>query len=205
MKKYFGVVGVLVMVLAFGVLFTSCENDVQEVKGNVGINYAKANAVASVTAKEEKLVDITTGNSYPAGTYSYIYLSWDAAENVSGYTVFYQQEGKNTVQQFSTSSSLWVSDSLSISGQMGYGGYVFDTTSTYPSYPLKRGEVDVDKWYALGPRKVVVSGTPTTTYRGGPFSIIEGQKYRFGVRTSPLSFAGDATYSDIVWSDYLQF
>ena len=49
MKKQFGSVGMLVMVLALGFLFAAC-NEVQEVTGAVEVTAPKASAVSGVTA-----------------------------------------------------------------------------------------------------------------------------------------------------------
>jgi YD repeat-containing protein len=90
MKKKFGFAAMLVMVLAFGILFTACNNDAQEITGNVVASYPKASAVAGVTAEK-------TTNS------AYIIVKWDAADNASSYSVYAQQEGKKT--QIYTGSS----------------------------------------------------------------------------------------------------
>jgi hypothetical protein len=146
--------GMLVMVLAWGLLFAACENPVQEVEGNVGISNPKANPVASVAAGK------TT-----AGTE--IIVKWDAVEGASTYTLYYQQEGKKTAVSVGTSAQ---------------------NSNTYADDGSSLGNADVDKWSAKFTK---------------PTAFITGQKYRFGVRTTPL-----ATYtavSNIVWSSYVQF
>jgi hypothetical protein len=192
-KKKLGSVKMLVTVLALGLLSAACENGVQEVEGNVGINYQKANPVASVSA-EVKTLTQTPYTGY-SETNSYVFLAWDAADNVSWYEIFYQQEGKKTVQ----------------SGNQDLNqipGYVFDSSGS-PYYPVKPNaantdDMDIDKYAAYGQFKTVtVSGGSSTVTREGNFLL--GKKYRFGVRTSALASSGQTLQSDIVWSEYVQF
>jgi hypothetical protein len=80
-------------------VLAGCENGVQEIEGNVGINDNKAPQVGAVTVTK------TTNNQY------YI-VSWDAvAEDVS-YSLYFQQDGKKS--------------SSSISGAYGQNRYKYD-------------------------------------------------------------------------------
>ena len=192
MKKKPGLAGMLVTVLALGLLSAACENGVQEVEGNVGLNYDKASPVAAVAADVKTLTQ-TPYTGYTV-TYSYVFLAWDAVDNVSRYEIVYQQDGKKTVQ----------------SGNLNQmPGYVFDSASTSPSNPVKPNAAnaddrDIDKYTAYGQFKTVtVTGGSTSTAPGGNFLL--GKKYRFGVRTSLLNSGPLAASSDIVWSDYVQF
>jgi hypothetical protein len=193
--------------LQFGFILAGCDTPTQ-VEGDVGINLGKANPVAKVTAEKKDLIIGTNASNIPVGTYSYVYVSWDAADNVSGYNFYYQEEGKKTVQQPNTGDITvrdndTSSNTVDISYQQGFGGRVFNETSGSPRNPLTTGPdgSDVDKWYALGLRKAV---TDKGTY-GSHFNIIGGKKYRFGVRTTALNISTQSTSSDIVWSDYVEF
>jgi hypothetical protein len=132
--------------------------------------------VASVTAEKK-----ANGNNI-----NFVVLSWDAVDNVSGHSFYYQQEGRKTVQSVS-------------SGYFSMApGYVFDTTDTSDT-PITPNAADsndrnIDKYIAFW--KYNVSGS---------ISLLTGKKYRFGVRTSALIQNGQSTQSDIVWSGYLQF
>jgi hypothetical protein len=194
-KKKLGSVAMLVMVLALGVLFAACENGVQEVEGNVGINYSKANPVASVTAREETLTLASSSTKY-----SYVFLSWDAVDNVSNYQVVYQQEGKKTVQSTGGSGGGGGSGgSLS-----PISGYAFDSAAFSSQSPIKDIQ-DIDKYIAYAMFRSVSpngSGGIMTNNYG---NFLQGKKYRFGVRTSPLVSGSESTQSDIVWSEYVQF
>ncbi|GHU96674.1 hypothetical protein FACS189483_00340 [Spirochaetia bacterium] len=76
-------VGILACALVLSLVVAGCENGIQEIEGNVGINTNKAPQVSSVTVTK------TTDGQY------YI-VSWDAvAEDVS-YALYFKQEGKKS-------------------------------------------------------------------------------------------------------------
>jgi hypothetical protein len=61
-------------------LFAGCEDDIQKIEGTVSIE--KASAPSNVQA-------LISG--------SYVQLQWEAASNATGYSVYWQQEGKKTI------------------------------------------------------------------------------------------------------------
>jgi hypothetical protein len=73
----------LAAALVFGLALTACDNGVQDVKQT----YDKANAVASVTARQ-------TDNK------AYVVVSWDAVEDAGDYEVFYRQQNVKTVDEY---------------------------------------------------------------------------------------------------------
>jgi hypothetical protein len=190
-KKKLGSIKMLVTALALALLAAACENGVQEVEGNVGLNYEKANPVAAVAAEVKTLTQTPGTGSSTA--YYYVFLAWDAADNVNNYSIVFQQEGKKTVQSGSLNQA---------------PGYVFDSSGSQYN-PVKPNAAndddrDIDKYIAYGQLKTVtVSGGSTTVTSGGNFLL--GKRYRFGVRTSALVTSGQTLQSDIVWSDYVQF
>jgi hypothetical protein len=82
-KSTLFLVGMAVLALSFGLVLAGCENGVQEVEGEVSINYPQV-AAPSITAEK------TTDGKY-------LILRWDAVENAGDYQVYSNQEGKNTI------------------------------------------------------------------------------------------------------------
>jgi hypothetical protein len=83
-KKNLGFVGMLVMVLALGVLFIGCENGTQEVEGAVSINKPQ---VAAPAISEVKTTDG-----------KYVILSWNAVDGAGSYSVKKNQKNKTHIQ-----------------------------------------------------------------------------------------------------------
>jgi hypothetical protein len=170
MKKRLGFVYMLVMVLALGVLFTGCENAAQQVE----FVPQKANTVSNV--KVVRTIGGTTAN--------YVIVSWDAASNVTGYTIHVQQEGKKTVPFDSNANA-----------QNRY------TYSEVDGSEYATANPDIDKWSALVPvsSRNSISASWTSRYTAG-------QRYRFGVQSDrPLFHNGTPAASDVVWSEYILF
>ena len=141
MKNKMSLVGMLVVVLTLGVVFTACENEPQEVK----IVLTKANAVSKVMA-------INT-SSATSSYYSYqATLSWDAVGDVSDYEVFVQEQEKKTIGELSVNitSSLTDIDKKTATVSLGSG------TSSTPSL--------LGKSYRFGVRTTPLSSSVNTTY-----------------------------------------
>jgi hypothetical protein len=117
-KKNFGLVGMSVMVLALGFLFTACEQ-VQEVTGSVEVSSPKVSAVSGVDAK-------TTSNG------EYVILRWNAVGDGGDYYLYYHEEGKKTIGNLSSSGNNNAQNLNTYS--------LLDGTST--------DNDDVDKWSA---------------------------------------------------------
>jgi hypothetical protein len=174
MKKRLGFVYMLVMVLALGVLFTGCDNGtIQQVE----FVPQKANAVSNV-----KVEKTTSGTSY-----NYVIVSWDAASNVTGYTIYVQQEGKKTAPSVPSFSS-------------EHNDVTYSLTD---GSPIPKAYPDIDKWSALGVSSER-QGSGNSTF--WIYHYTPGQKYRFGVRSdAPLFSTGFSAASDVVWSGYIEF
>jgi hypothetical protein len=145
MKNKMSLVGMLVVVLTLGVVFTSCENEPQEVK----IVQTKANAVSKVTAT--KLTTSTGSGSYITYTHT-VSLTWDAASDVSGYTVYYQEQGKKTIQEITSSNSLTLN---TVGGDIDKRIATYTISSSLPS---------LGKSYRFGVRTSPLSSSINTTY-----------------------------------------
>jgi hypothetical protein len=170
--------GIMVSVLVL--LFIGCADGEQGVQ-DVSNVYQQADPPTDF-----KAVKATNGN---------VVLTWTAASNATGYSFFYQQEGKKTIYQgFNTNSYS--------TGRGFIYNIAGDGTGTNPS------PYDSDKWSLL----LVTSNdnipTSWASWTPAPTSnyIPAGVKFRFGIRTSgPLVYSIGSVASDIVWSDYLQF
>jgi hypothetical protein len=138
--------GMAAMVLALGLVLAGCENGVQEVEGTVKVAQDKPAGVASVTAV------LTTGNLL-GQSYKGVIISWDAVDNAQSYSVYYQQEGKKTMQS-----------SYYVNAQSDYTYAAADGAQTL--------NTDIDKWSALAK----LGGSSGIT-------VIPGKKYRFGIQT----------------------
>ena len=144
MKNKMSLVGMLVVVLTLGVVFTSCENEPQEVK----IVQTKANAVSKVTVAPNHVS--SGGSAYTPPTYTHTaLLTWNAVGDVSDYTVYYQEQGKKTIQTVS-SSITWSGDNASVTVSLG------TTTSTSTSR--------LGKSYRFGVRTTPLSSSINNTY-----------------------------------------
>jgi hypothetical protein len=81
-SKWF-LVGLAVLVLAFGFVLAGCENGVQQVEGEVSLKHPQ---VAAPTITVEKTTDG-----------KYLILRWDAVADGHDYEVYLNQEGKKTI------------------------------------------------------------------------------------------------------------
>jgi hypothetical protein len=82
--------GMLAMALAFGFVVMGCDTPLQD-GGTVKIDSNKAPGPGNVEAVP------TTANLVSQGVKGVI-VSWDAAENASGYQLYVQQEDKKTIE-----------------------------------------------------------------------------------------------------------
>jgi hypothetical protein len=115
-SKWF-LVGMAVLVLAFGFVLAGCENGVQQVEGEVSVKHPQ---VAAPTITAEKTTDG-----------KYLILRWDAVADGRGYEVYLNQEGKKTIDSLSGSGS-------GISGPTHSVTFKVDGTSAVNNDP--------DKW-----------------------------------------------------------
>lgn len=93
MKNSKVILGMLVLALAFGLVFSGC---VQEIKGDVTSTQPTASAPSDVTT-----VKLTATNGVT--TSYYVVVKWKAAADASNYSLYYKEEGKNTAQSLSGS------------------------------------------------------------------------------------------------------
>ncbi|GHU37191.1 hypothetical protein FACS1894172_20540 [Spirochaetia bacterium] len=123
--------GMAAMVLSFGLVLAGCDDGgVQEVK----VVTDKANAVAAVTA---------TLTSDDLG----VIISWDAVDNAYDYNIYYQQEGKKTIQSFSS--------------------YAQNAKTYDPADGTEITNTDVDKWSVLAELNSRISLISSKKYRFG--------------------------------------
>jgi hypothetical protein len=117
MKNKLFLAGMLAMALAFGFVVMGCGNPLED-GGSVTTTESKAPGVGNVKAV------LTTGG---------VVLTWDAAENASSYSFYYQPEGKTTPIPLTNIDNSW-STTYNASGAEN---------------PLP--DTDVDTWSALIP------------------------------------------------------
>jgi hypothetical protein len=156
------------LVLALGVVLAGCGNPIQ-VEGTVNIEEKKLNPPANV--RVVKTTDTTN-----------IIVSWDAAENARGYTLYAQQQGKRTIIDVSQ----WT-----ITAQCADIYADADGTNTT--------NTDINKWSA----KIATNPASLTATTGTPKPVV-GQNYRFGISSKPLENSTNYA-SDIAWTNYIQY
>ncbi|GHV93073.1 hypothetical protein AGMMS50268_35760 [Spirochaetia bacterium] len=81
MKNYKVILGIAALALVFGLVLTGCPT---QVEGDVGIKIGSPAQVETVTVT-------------PTANKAYYIVSWKGVGNASNYTVYYKQDGKETV------------------------------------------------------------------------------------------------------------
>ena len=164
-RKMIGVAVAAVVLMAF---FAACDNGAQDVKT---IGYLVADAPTGVKAAQ------TTDKNY-------VIITWDAVQNGTGYTVYWQLDGKKTITQL-------------------FSGGSYSGNSNSFTYAVADGKEspnsDVDKWSGL------LEIDPTYKIGDTEFKSPYLGKIRFGVRANVLVPGSGSTgnTSDVVWSDYI--
>jgi len=171
MKSKFLFVNTLAIVLlAVAFLFTACP-EVQQIEGDVTSTQNAVGGPSKVTA--EAGASGTTDQKA-------VVVKWTAASNAIGYTVYWQEQGKKTVNVFGGNAQNAVVDTLA-------------PASSAPNYAVN---TDVDAWSARD-----TYSTVTTNPIAGS-SLRPGIKARFGVSANSTVGSGN-TSSKIVWSAYI--
>ena len=142
MKNKIVFIGSLCAILALGLVFAGCE-EAQLVK----LETSKLSAPGNVNAT---IVSIGSGTS----AYTAVEITWDAVDGVGvSYSIFYTQEDKKTVREFSSYYD---------------GSPIYDsTTSTYP---------DLDKWHTSIPTSSFAKGTWKVGVRASQSSNVIGSE-----------------------------
>jgi ABC-type antimicrobial peptide transport system permease subunit len=158
MKKR--LISVLIAVVFLMVMFAACSDEPQEV--NIADYSASGPSVGKVEAK--------VGTNLKK-----VIVTWEAANNATGYNVYYQKEGVKAPSSIG-------------SGLNNYYTYDGNGDQTYASgSPVYN--TDPNKWTAI-------FDIPTTT---NPYTFTSG-KYKFGVQVKEV--IGDAyNYFPVKWSD----
>jgi hypothetical protein len=142
MKNKIVFIGSLCAILALGLVFAGCE-EAQLVK----LETSKLSAPGNVNAT---IVSIGSGTS----SYTAVEITWDAVDGAGvSYSIFYTQEGKKTVREF---SSYYDGSPISDS-----------TTDTIP---------DLDKWRIRIPTSSFYKGTWKFGVRASQSSNIIGSE-----------------------------
>jgi hypothetical protein len=160
MKKR--LISVLIAVVFLMVMFAACSDEPQEVKVvGQSMSNPTVNSVTVVKSNDNKSVILT----------------WDAVENGTAYTVYWQREGKKTVERIGSEVYDYSDSPLKFIGWW----------KTYNAALVSSDNTDQDKWTAV---YTFNTATPSA-------------KYRFGISASVVG-AGSLNTTSIKWSEYIQ-
>ncbi len=186
MKK---IAPIFAILMVLGMMFTACENGVQEIKGDIGgsvaINVPKAPAVSAVSPTL-----LSNKNGY--------IIRWDAVAEDLNYIVYVQPEGKKSY----------------LFDMYGQNAYKMNDSDGWGL--LYQANDNIDKWSAmfatssilprLNDADLDVAAELAAELEGNGFHMGKfpsAGKYRFGVRSYYIDGRSNAVASDIKWSDYV--
>jgi predicted small secreted protein len=170
--------------LALALAFSACQNGVQEIEGDVGINYR---ALSAPTVSNDVVVSTATTNGLP----DFLAISWTAGsgfeKGVDRFEVFIRIEGKPTYHKLVSA----LAPNPPVNG------------TTYTAAGGTNYSSDLDKWSG----KITIANLFTDMGANASMSAlvmadIGLNGIRFGVRAIPGdSYGGYRVPSGIAWTD----